>query len=143
MRREFSAGAVVYYKNEAEQRLEYLVLHYGSSHWDFPKGKLEAGETNAEAAIRETKEETGLSVQLDEGFEHKIFYRFKSRDGELVSKQVTFFTAQAHTKEITLSSEHTGYRWLSYEEARQILTYDNAVNLLDIAHAFITRHHGL
>lgn len=143
MRREFSAGAVVYFKDESEPCLEYLVLHYGSSHWDFPKGKLEPGESNEMAAIREIHEETGLVVELDKNFEHKLFYKFRSREGELVSKQVTFFAARAQTKDVVLSDEHTAYQWLSYEEARRILTYDNAVNLLDIAHAFITKYHGL
>lgn len=141
MRREFSAGAVVYFKDEQEDRLEYLVLHYGNSHWDFPKGKLEPGESNEMAAVREIKEETGLIVELDKGFEHKLFYKFRSREGELVSKQVTFFVAQSKIKEIVLSEEHSAYQWLTYEESRRILTYDNAVNLLDISHAFITKLH--
>ena len=135
MKREFSAGAVVYYKG-ADQKLVYLVLQYGRSHWDFAKGKLEVGETNEMAAVREVREETGLTVQLDPGFEHKIFYRFKSREGEPVSKEVTFFVAPAPTQDVVLSEEHTAFRWLPYEEARQVLTYDNAVRLLDTAHAF-------
>jgi bis(5'-nucleosidyl)-tetraphosphatase len=142
MRKEFSAGAIIYHISENGEKLEYLILRYGNNHWDFPKGKLEPGESNETAATREVKEETGLSVQLDEGFEHAIFYRFKSREGLLVSKQVTFFTAQSASKHVTLSEEHTDYQWLPYERARQILTYDNAVHLLDLAHAFIMRLHG-
>lgn len=145
MKREFSAGAVVYFikNNETLQQLEYLILHYGVSHWDFPKGKIEAGENNEIAALREIAEETGLAAKLDRDFEHRIFYTFKNRAGEPVSKQVVFFTAQAPSENIVISDEHTGFRWLSYEKARALLTYDNAVNLLDIAHAFITRIHGL
>ncbi len=142
MRKEFSAGAVVYYKNEAELTIEYLILYYGNGRWDFPKGKLEAAETNEQAACREIHEETGISVQLDPGFEQRLFYRFKGREGELVSKQVTFFAAQAHTKEVVLSEEHADFKWLPYEAARQLLTYENGVKLLDVAHAFITRLHG-
>ena len=143
MRREFSAGAVIYYRDQESDRLEYLILHYGGNHWDFPKGKLEAGETNEITALREIKEESGLDVAIKPGFEHKLFYKFRGRDGELVSKQVTFFAAQAPHKDVVLSEEHTGWKWLPYEEARQLLTYDNAVHLLDISHAFITRLYEL
>lgn len=143
MRKEFSAGAVIYYRNEQDGSLEYLILHYGTSHWDFPKGKLEAGESDAEAALREIEEETGLQVSFDPEFEHKLYYKFRGRDGELVNKQVTFFTAQALSQVVTLSIEHTDSKWVSYEDARQLLTYDNAVNLLDMAHAYITRLHGV
>lgn len=142
MKREFSAGAVIYFIDETQQ-LEYLILHYGVSHWDFPKGKIESGENNEMAALREIKEETGLVVTLDPGFEHILSYKFKSREGEPVSKQVFFFTAQAPSKDVVLSDEHSDFRWFAYEKARALLTYDNAVNLLDVAHAFITRSHGL
>ncbi|WP_409297399.1 NUDIX hydrolase [Peribacillus sp. SCS-26] len=49
----------------------YLVLHDRESSWNFPGGKQETGETPAECAIREVREETGLHIHklslLNEG----------------------------------------------------------------------------
>ena len=143
MKKEYSAGAVIYCLDKAKRKIEYLALHYGAGHWGFCKGKLDPGENNQEAALREIKEETGLDVNLDSNFEHRLYYKFRSREGELVSKEVTFFTAQTSVKKITLSFEHSDYEWLPYEEARQKLTHDNSVHLLDIAHAFVVRLHNV
>lgn len=49
-----AGGGVI--KNERGQ----LLLIFRRKKWDLPKGKLDAGETMEECAIREVKEETGL-----------------------------------------------------------------------------------
>ena len=49
-----AAGGIV--RNEQEA----ILMIYRLDKWDFPKGKVEAGEQYAEAAIREVEEETGL-----------------------------------------------------------------------------------
>ena len=51
-----AAGGIV--RNEQEA----ILMIYRLDKWDFPKGKVEAGEQYAEAAIREVEEETGLKV---------------------------------------------------------------------------------
>jgi len=86
---------------------------------DFPKGKLEPGETNEMAAVREVGEETGLTIDLNKGFEYQISYKFRVGD-ELVSKQVVFFTSRVETKNVVISHEHNGFVWLPYEKMRQI-----------------------
>lgn len=137
--KERSAGIVTYY-GDPQGTLEYLVLHYTSGHWDFPKGKLEVGETEPDAAVRELKEETGLSVDLDTNFERKLHYFFRNKQGELISKTVILFVGQSQTKNVTLSDEHIGYSWLSFQEARELLTFKNAQRILSMAHNYITRN---
>lgn len=135
--KERSAGIVVYY-GDPKATIEYLILHYASGHWDFPKGKLEADETVVDAAIRELKEETGLTVDLDTNFERKLHYFFRNKQGELISKTVTLFVGQTQSKQVILSDEHIGYSWLSFQEAREKLTFKNAQRILNMANSYIT-----
>ena len=136
MKREFSAGIVVY-RQEGEQRL-YLLLHYASGHWDFAKGKIEKGETKQQAALRELKEETGLSAQVLPGFEFSFDYWFRGYETrELINKTVYFLVGPTEEKEVTLSKEHGGFAWLPYEQALEQLTYRNAKELLTAVKAFL------
>lgn len=136
MIKEHSAGVIVYYTDRYNQRT-YLLLHYLSGHWDLPKGKLENEETEQEAALRELKEETGLTTSLLPNFSQSLSYIFKNRDGALISKDVTFFIGEVNTQEIKLSSEHIGYQWLSLNEALTLLTFRNAQQLLKMGDQFI------
>lgn len=137
--KERSAGIVTYY-GDPEATLEYLILHYASGHWDFPKGKLELGETEAEAAVRELHEETGLTADLDTNFERKLHYFFRNKQGELISKTVVLFVGEASAKNVTISHEHIGYSWLPFEQAREQLTFKNAQRILSMAHNYISRN---
>lgn len=125
MTQEKSAGIIIYNNGK------YLVLHYASGHWEFPKGHLKEGETNKDAAIRELEEETGIKdIFFVKGFEEKIKYFFR-RGKTLVQKEVVFFMAETKTKNIKIrSKEHQGYEWLPYTEAVQRVTYQNAKELL-------------
>ncbi len=132
---EHSAGAVVFRK-ENSKRL-YLLLHYEKGHWDFPKGHIEKNETEEEAAVRETKEETGISdLNFIEGFKEKIEYFFR-QDGKLTYKDVAYFLAETKTRDIKLSFEHIGFEWLSYENALERITFKNSREILKKANAFL------
>ena len=131
MKEENSAGVIVYIKKSDGNH--FLLLHYPTGHWDFVKGKIEHGETNRQTAIRETKEETGISdLEFVEGFEEKINYYFQF-EGKLIYKQVVFFLAKTKTDEVNVSHEHLDYTWLDYEAAFEKLTYTNAKNILSKA----------
>src|SRR5260221_3052759 len=115
----------------------YLILQYGAGHWDFPKGKIEEGETKQEAALRELMEETGLTAELDNTFEKTFQYIFTDLDKELAHKMVYFFVGKATSNTVKLSDEHIDYKWLPYKQAIEQLTYDNAKLLLKKAHKHI------
>ena len=128
---ETSAGIILFRKEEAKK--VFLLLHYPSGHWDFVKGKMEKGESTHQTAIRETKEETGITdITFVENFEEWIEYNFKYK-GELVQKKVVFFLAETKTKEITISHEHSGYTWMDYNSSMEKTTFDNAKIILSKA----------
>ena len=113
------------------------MLDYGS-HWSFPKGRLEKGETNLEAAIRELREETGLThPRVIPGFHREIRYFFRHRRRGLIDKAVVYFLAEVIEGNVTLSVEHVGATWLPMEQAIATLTWPNDRELLRHAHALI------
>lgn len=128
MKKERSAGVVIFL--EKPDGIQYLLLNYPTGHWDFVKGKIEEGENNHQTAIRETKEETGITdLEFIDGFEEKINYNFQF-DGELIHKEVIFFLAKTKTNKVIVSHEHLDFTWASYENALKKITYQNAKNIL-------------
>ena len=133
---ETSAGIVLFRKEES--KILFLLLHYPSGHWDFVKGKMEQGESTHQTAIRETKEETGITdITFIENFEEWIEYNFKYQ-GELVQKKVVFFLAETKTKEIKISHEHSGYTWMDYNSSMEKTTFDNAKTVLTKAQKLLS-----
>jgi bis(5'-nucleosidyl)-tetraphosphatase len=135
VREVVSAGIVVFIKENSE--IKYLLLHYSHGHWDFVKGKLEEGEIEQEAAIRELQEETGLHAHIMQDFESSISYHYTEADGIPAHKTVYFFVGEAYSTEVKLSDEHVGYDWLTYDQALERLTFDNAKEVLRKADKFI------
>ena len=134
---ETSAGIVLFRKENSKKL--FLLLHYPSGHWDFVKGKMEKGESTQKTAIRETKEETGITdVTFLDNFEEWIEYNFQYK-GELVHKKVVFFLGETKTKEIKISDEHLNYTWKEYNEAMEKTTFDNAKTILSKAQLLLSK----
>jgi len=138
---EKSAGAIVFIK-EGKKPL-FLLLRYPSGsrtqeeYWDLPKGHIEKGEKLEDTAKREVEEETGLTdVQFIKGFKETIRYFFKFGEKNIL-KFVTFYLAETKTKDVKISEEHLGYKWLPYSEAIEQLTYKNARDILQKANEFL------
>ena len=134
---ETSAGIVLFRKEDSKNL--FLLLHYPSGHWDFVKGKMEEGETTHQTAVRETKEETGITdVNFVEGFEEWIEYNFQYQK-ELVHKKVVFFLAETTTKEVNISHEHLDFTWMDYNTAMEKTTFDNAKTVLTKAQMLLSK----
>ena len=131
---EFSAGFIVF--REIKGR-EYLLMHHGSDYWSYPKGKLESGESELDAAKRELTEETGLKdVKFIKGFEESFDYEYYHGNRK-IKKVVKMFLAQYLEGKIILSHEHRDYAWLSYDEALNNLNFSNTRRILTEAEKFL------
>jgi 8-oxo-dGTP pyrophosphatase MutT (NUDIX family) len=137
MPQEFSSGVVIFRKEAGN--VIYLLLHYEAGHWDFVKGNVERDESEEETARRETEEEAGIKdLGFVAGFSEKIEYFYK-RENRTIHKQVVFLLAETKTKEVKISWEHIGFEWLPYGKALERLTYKNAKEVLEKAHAFLVK----
>lgn len=139
---EISSGIIIF-RRALDKRL-YLLLHYQfkGDYWDFPRGNLKEKETLRQAAIRETNEETGLSEDdliIIEGFEEKVrwYYRLHNKP---VNKYVTYLLAETKRKEIRISKEHAGFKWLIFEDALRLLRYNNSKKLLLQSEKFLKKN---
>ncbi len=136
MVREISAGAVIF--KIIDGKPIFLLLHYGSGHWDFVKGHIEKGETEKETVVRETEEETGIKdLRFIDEFRERIKYFFH-RGKEVVYKEVVFYLAETKTEKVKLSFEHIGFIWLPYDEALNLLTFENAKSVLRKAYKHLS-----
>ena len=118
---ERSAGVVIV-KSDPEGRTRMLCLRtYGS--YDLPKGRLEAGESDLEAAKRETHEEAGIdAIEFPWGHEHVTV----TKKGRRPKTVVLFLGISDQEPTIRKNPEsgqfeHHGIAWLTLEEAEQRL----------------------
>ena len=133
MQYEKSCGAIVYRKFHGNIEL-LLIKNQNGGHWSFPKGHVEAGETEEETAIREIKEETGIDVILDTSFRRVITYAPKKE----ITKDVVYFLAKATSYEYTPQEEEIAkIKWVEINHATTILSYDNDRQLVNQAKSVI------
>ena len=136
---ETSAGAVVFRDDPVRKARTFLVLHYPAGHWDFPKGAVEKGETEEQAARREIFEETGLRVEsFLPNFRKQIEYYYRRQDN-LAHKRVIFFLTETKESKVRISFEHSGYDWLTFDQLSRRLTFENAKNVLRDASNFLAK----
>jgi 8-oxo-dGTP pyrophosphatase MutT (NUDIX family) len=127
---EVSAGGIVF-RRVPNEPPRYLLIRDSYNNWGFPKGHLEGDESPAEAALRETAEETGLTRLVLQGPIRVIDWHFRFR-GRHIHKYCHFFLFESPDGEACPQLEEgiTACQWRPLDEALQVLSYDNARGVL-------------
>ena len=130
---ERSCGAIVFREIMGERRF-LLIKNKRSTNWGFPKGHVEKGEDEKMTARREVLEETGIHIDILDGFRYKSEYTIQGR----IEKSVALFLATTKdVKTIIQPEEIEDYVWLDYDRAVKRLRYANDKDILYRAKRFI------
>ncbi len=116
-----SAGVVVVRRTDDGWRVLLLRVY---NYWDFPKGRIEAGESAIEAARRETREETTL-----DNLEFAWGEKFADTGPYGREKKIArYFVARTASEKVSLPinpelgrPEHHEWRWCDFETAEQLV----------------------
>jgi len=130
LEQEVSAGGSVF-RRDAEGVLRFLLIRDSYDNWGFPKGHLEEGESPADAALRETGEETGLPGLRLHGPIRIIDWHFRFR-GRFIHKYCHFFLFESTEGDAVPQRDEgiTDCRWCTLDEALKDLSYENARGVL-------------
>lgn len=129
-----SGGVVVRKKNSSFQVL--LIRKRGSSFWTLPKGHLEEGEKEEEAAAREVQEETGCFPRLGPRL-GEISFTYE-RNGRIFEEHVTFYLMGVEEEGPRSAEEEVEEaRWFELSEAPRFLFYENERFILSLAQRYL------
>lgn len=128
---------------EKNRELEFLLLkrasyQYYPNLWQMVSGKIKEGEKAYQTALREIKEETNLIPE-------KLWIApninsFYSPDDEYISLIPVFAAKVSQDSEVIISSEHSEFKWVNKDEAKNFLAWEGQRKSVDvIAEYFISR----
>lgn len=120
MKKEKSCGTIIIENNKV------LLIQQTDNAWGFPKGHVENNETEQETAIRETKEETNLDVEIISNKKYITNYKINNE----IDKEVIFFLAKKTSDKIKKQDEEIkNIKWVDLNQAFDIITYENTKDL--------------
>lgn len=126
MSRSVRAAGGLVLRRAADGAAEVLVVHRPAyDDWTFPKGKLEPGETEEDAAVREVEEETGLRCVLERELATTHY-----RDGRGRHKTVRYWLMSVGGGRLAPASEVDEARFVPVVQASALLTYTRDRELL-------------
>ena len=129
MEREFSAGGVLVRTIRGRPMVAAIRPNGRDRVWALPKGRIDQGETAADTAVREVREETGVEGRVVEKLgDVRYVYTASWKGGARIFKIVSFFLLRAGRGRIgeiaeEMRIEVAEARWLPLDEAPQLLTY--------------------
>lgn len=125
-----AAGGLL--RRETGSGPEFCLVHrprYGD--WTIPKGKLEAGESYRDAAIREIEEETGFTCSVGPELPDATYL-----DNEGRTKVVKYWLMTPRAGKFQPNDEVDELRWLAAGEATALLTHEHDRAIVEAAIGF-------
>ena len=132
-----SYGVILIHKTNKR----FLLLQQIDGHWSFPKGHLEGNEAPKDAALRELKEESGITeiefVDNTDLYEHYTFTKHEKQ----YDKTVQYFIAFTDTDVVSIQEEEViAYKWATYEEAMNTFTFKAVLEVLKQAKEYLDNY---
>jgi bis(5'-nucleosidyl)-tetraphosphatase len=105
---------------------EFLLMRH-ADRWDLPKGHVDRGESDKQCALRELREETGITeedIEIIDGFRFTTHYHVRGkRDGKLYDKALVVFLAHL-IRDVKIDvTEHPGYQWFPWQPPHKIQAF--------------------
>jgi 8-oxo-dGTP diphosphatase len=128
---EVKASGGVVWRRGADGSVELVVVHRPRyDDWSLPKGKLDAGETWEEAALREVEEEVGLRCRLGDELPPVAYRDNKGRE-----KVVRYWLMEPQDRSapFTPNDEVDEMRWVDVVAAAALLSYPHDAELVRVA----------
>jgi 8-oxo-dGTP diphosphatase len=122
-----AAGGVLFRTSRRGRDKVAVVYREARGDWTFPKGKLDEGESFEEAALREVVEETGISAVIRRFVGSTNYTHRKGRP-----KIVAYYLMEAISGEFAPNEEVDELRWVTLDEAIELLTWDRDQELIDL-----------
>ena len=115
-------------------------MHDVFGYWTLSKGKIEEKEDEAEGAIREIEEETGLLVKIKEKLWENEYLASHPEKGK-IRKRVSYFLAEAKFTPLKLGTSGglDDVRWFKLPEIPELKIYDDIVPLITRAIEIISK----
>ena len=124
-----AAGGIVFKDNA-------VLSIFRFDRWDFPKGHIEAGETDTDAALREVAEETGIDELTIEKDLNHTYHIFRDKDQGFVLKETHWFQMRTTSKKPLIPQTEENIlaaKWIPFSQQNVIVenTYPTIVDLLE------------
>ena len=128
-----SAGGVAFRRNGG--LIEIVMVQTSSKgRWQLPKGLVDPGESNEEAAAREVREEAGINCEIVSELE-TIDYWYVERHGkapERIHKTVHFFLMRYIDGDVAdHDDEVSEARWVAGDDAKEMLAFETERSVVE------------
>ena len=121
MKKEKSCGAII-----VNDKNQVLLVKQTLGHYSFPKGHVEFGETEEETAIRETKEETNIDIEITRKDRFVVTYNVKDN----INKDVIYFIAKPISFNAKpQATEVAEILWVDINDVVNYLGFENIIKL--------------